>query len=91
MNEFCLQFLQSCVGFLPLREIAHEPGKETLAARDHFSDRKLHRKCRAVLALAHDDAAATGEVVDLRGRTVGPYSNALDLRPWQVVTVRLTG
>ena len=35
------------------------------------------------------DDVATGEVVDLRGRTVEPFPGSLELRPWQIATVRL--
>ena len=35
------------------------------------------------------DNVATGEVVDLRGRTVEPFPGSLELRPWQIATMRL--
>ena len=44
-------------GHLPLGQVADEAGEETPVARFHFADRKLHRKGRAVLALADDHAA----------------------------------
>ena len=57
VQEFGLQFLQPCLGLLPFGQIANEAGEEALVARSHFADRELHRKGRAVLALADDHAA----------------------------------
>lgn len=39
----------------------------------------------------HDDAGApvAGYVVDLRGRSLDRFAGALELRPWQIVTLRL--
>jgi hypothetical protein len=41
------------------------------------------------LRIAVGDDTAAGEVVDLRGRTVEPFPGELELRPWQIATVRL--
>jgi hypothetical protein len=57
VDEFGLQFLQPGFRSLPFSQITDEAGKETLVARIHFADGKLHRECRAVLALPHHDAA----------------------------------
>src|SRR5215510_9087222 len=63
VDELRLQLLQAGLGLLPLRQVANEAGEETLVARPHLADRKLDRKRRPVLALAHhhpadaDDAA----------------------------------
>ena len=57
MNEFGLQFLQSCLGLLLLGEVAHKTRKVGLAARLHLADREMHRKCGAVLAHPGHDAA----------------------------------
>jgi hypothetical protein len=40
-----------------LGEIADEAGEKTAVGGLHLADRKLHRECRAVLALADHDAA----------------------------------
>ncbi len=37
-----------------------------------------------------DDLAAAGDVVDLRGRPVGPFAGRHPLRPWEIVTLRLS-
>ena len=57
VHQLGLQFLQPRLGLLPLGQIADEAGEEALVARAHLADRKLHRKGRAVLALADHDAA----------------------------------
>src|SRR5262245_44264250 len=56
MNELGLQLLEPRLGLLALREVADESGEEALIARAHLADGELHRKSRAVLALADDDA-----------------------------------
>jgi mannosylglycerate hydrolase len=43
----------------------------------------------SIVRIIVGDDTATGEVVDLRGRAVEPFTGALDLRPWQIATVRL--
>ena len=57
MHELGLQFLQPRFRPLPLGQVANEAGEETPVGGVHFADRKLHRKGRAVLALADHDAA----------------------------------
>src|SRR5271166_3378607 len=57
MDELGLQFLKPRLGPLTLCQIANEAGEEALIARPHLSDRKLHRKSRAVPALADDHPA----------------------------------
>ena len=57
MHELGLQFLQPRLGLLALGQVADEAGEEALIARAHLADRKLHRKGRAVPALADDDPA----------------------------------
>ena len=57
MHQLGLQFLQARFGLLPLGQVADEAGEETLVAGFHLADRELHRKGRAVLALADHDAA----------------------------------
>src|SRR5581483_7759456 len=57
MHELGLQLLQSRLGLLPFGEVADEAGEEPLIARAHLADRELHRECRAVAALADDNAA----------------------------------
>ena len=57
MHQLRLQLLQARFGLLPLGQVADEAGEEAPVARAHLADRKLHRKGRAVLALADDDAA----------------------------------
>ena len=57
MHELGLQFLQARFGLLPFGQVADEAGEKSPVARFHFADRKLHRKGRAVLALADHDAA----------------------------------
>ena len=67
MHQLGLQLLQPRLGALPLGQIADEAGEKTLIVRAHLADRKLHRKGRAVLALADDDAADADDA-----RLVGP-------------------
>ena len=57
MDQLGLQLLQPGFGLLALAQIADESGEKAILARFHFADRQLHRKRRAVLALADDDAA----------------------------------
>ena len=57
MDQLGLQFLQPRLGLLSFGQVADEAGEEALIAHVHFADGKLHRKRRAVLALADDDAA----------------------------------
>jgi hypothetical protein len=57
MNEVRLQLLQSCLRLLTLRDVADEAGEKVTIAGSHFPHRQLHREGRAVLALAHHDAA----------------------------------
>ena len=39
--------------------------------------------------MQRDGAALTGEVVDLTGRALGSFAGTADLRPWEIVTLRL--
>src|SRR5215216_6438325 len=57
VDQFGLQLLKPGFGLLALSEIAYETCEEALIAGSHFSDRKLHRKRRAILAFTHDHAA----------------------------------
>ena len=43
----------------------------------------------ALARVAHDGAVARGDVVDLRGRVTAPFDGALELRPWEIATVRI--
>ena len=52
-----MQFLQSGLGMLAFGQVTDEPGEEAPFGHRHFADRELHRKSRAVLALADDDPA----------------------------------
>ena len=91
MHELGLQFLKPCLGLLPLRKVADETGEEALIARAHFSHGELHRKSRAVLALADheppdpDDLPLSGPEVALEVAIVvlpvGSRHQALDIRP----------
>ena len=91
MHELGLQFLEPCLGLLPLRKVADESGEEALIARAHFSHGQLHRKSRAVLALADheppdpDDSPLSGPEVALEVAIVvlpvGSRHQALDIRP----------
>ena len=91
MHEFGLQFLEPCLGLLPLRKVADESGEEALIARAHFAHGKLHRKSRAVLALADheptdpDDPPLSGPEIALEIAIVvlpvGSRHQALDIRP----------
>jgi alpha-mannosidase len=42
-----------------------------------------------VLTVSRADEELTGDVVDLTGAVVAPFSGAVELRPWEVVTLRL--
>jgi alpha-mannosidase len=42
-----------------------------------------------VVQVEHAGAAARGDVVDLRGRVVGGFAGELELRPWEIATLRL--
>lgn len=42
----------------------------------------------ATARIERGGAAAGGEVIDLRGRVVGPCTGSLELRPWELATVR---
>src|ERR1700730_5574881 len=57
VDKLGLQLLQPRFGLLPLGQVADEAGEEALIARPHLSDGKLHRKSRAVPALADDQSA----------------------------------
>ena len=57
MDQFGLQLLQARLGLLALGQVADEAGEKALLAGSHLADRQLHRKGRAVLALADHDAA----------------------------------
>src|SRR5215472_16155530 len=57
VHEFGLQLLQARLGLLPLGEIADESGEEARVVGVHLADRKLHRKGRAILALAHHNSS----------------------------------
>ena len=57
MDQFGLQFLQPRLGLLMFGQIADEAGEVARSAGLHFADRKLHRECRSVLALAGHDSA----------------------------------
>ena len=57
MHELGLQFLQPRFRPLPFGQVTDEAGEETPVGGVHFADRKLHRKGRAVLALANHDTA----------------------------------
>ena len=56
MNQFRLQLLQPGFRLLAFGEVADKSREEPLIAGMHFADGKLHRKGRAVLALANHNA-----------------------------------
>ena len=62
MDQFGLQFLQPGLGLLMLGQVADETGEVGLAVGLHFADRQLHRKGRAVLALAGHDPPDADDV-----------------------------
>src|SRR5499427_10934224 len=57
MSELGLQLLQPRLRLLTLRYVADKASEIVAIARSHFPHRQLHREGRAVLALAHHDAA----------------------------------
>ncbi len=57
VDQFGLQFLQTCLGLLLFGEIADETRKVRLPTRLHLADGEMHRKRGAVLAHAGHDAA----------------------------------
>src|SRR5215470_10914677 len=57
MNQFRLQLLESRFRLLTLRYVADKASEKVTVARSHLPHRQLHREGRAVLALAHHDAA----------------------------------
>ena len=67
VDQLRLQFLQPRLGLLAFGQVADEAGEEALVARAHLADGELHRKGRAVLALADDDAADADDAA-LAGR-----------------------
>jgi hypothetical protein len=44
----------------------------------------------SVTRVACGDDPARGHVVDLLGEVVGPFDGEVALRPWEIVTLRLT-
>ena len=71
VDQFGLQFLQPCLGLLLLGEIADEARKEGLSSRMHLADGEMHRKRRAVLAHAGDDAADADDAPFTRLQVAG--------------------
>ena len=43
----------------------------------------------SVARVARGADAASGEIVDLRGRVTGTFAGDIELRPWEIVTLRL--
>lgn len=44
----------------------------------------------SVVRVAYDDAPARGHVVDLLGEVLAPFEGQVALRPWEIVTLRVT-
>ncbi|MEX2256777.1 MAG: glycoside hydrolase family 38 C-terminal domain-containing protein [Acidimicrobiia bacterium] len=42
----------------------------------------------AIVRVVHGAAAARGDVIDLRDRTLGTFDGGLELRPWEIATLR---
>src|SRR6478736_4264947 len=61
MDKFGLQFLQARFRLLTFGQIADEAGEKTPVTGFHFAYGELHRKGRAVLALADHDPANTDD------------------------------
>jgi hypothetical protein len=74
MDQLGLQFLQPRLGLLLLGEIADEACKERLPSRMHLADGEMHRKCRAVLAHAGDDAPDADDAPFARLEVAGDVS-----------------
>src|SRR5690606_9069848 len=55
LDQLRLQLVQALFDFLTLGNIAYEAREHASTTQAHLADRKLHRKGRAVLALADDD------------------------------------
>ena len=72
VDQFALEFLQSCLGLLALGQIPDEPGEEALAFRLHLTHGQFDRKGRPVTALADDyppladDPSLTGSIVAIQ-------------------------
>ena len=56
MYQLGLQLLQPGFALLTLGQVTDEAGKKPILPRFHFTDRKLHRKRRAVPSFPNDDA-----------------------------------
>jgi hypothetical protein len=45
----------------------------------------------ASIVVRHDDAPVSGHVVDLTGADLARFTGRVALRPWELLTLRLTG